>query len=166
MPARTFEQGIHCGSNIRMHTPAVAVDNLHCHVKGGRRHALDHCLLASPPLRLVIAQRDPVRSRTVSAPCFPGHWDHTCNQNCTPCKIHAPYCCSARSSACRRPHPCSLHAFCHRSCRTKFLQQLPDNNISKSRGNVGAESRTAHVWMPPMRSERVGFLIRRASSPP
>lgn len=23
-----------------------------------------------------------------------------------------------------------------------------------------------HVWMPPMRSERVGFLIRRASSPP
>ena len=28
------------------------------------------------------------------------------------------------------------------------------------------ECHEPHVWMPPMRSERVGFLIRRASSPP
>ncbi len=57
----TSQQGIHRLRYILVDAPAVAVNDLHGHIKGRGRHALYDRLLAAPPLCLVIAQRHPAQ---------------------------------------------------------------------------------------------------------
>ena len=66
---RTSEQGVHGLRNVCVDAPAVAVDDLHGHVEGRGRHALDDRLLAAPPLGLLITQRHPAHLFDIKVHC-------------------------------------------------------------------------------------------------